>query len=201
MAPTYKIGEAAALLNLKTYVLRFWETEFPQIAPSRTEKGQRAYSEADLAALRRIRFLLHERGLTIEGARKALAQEAARGRPAPAPARERAAVSPPPEEASLAGRTFLPGHFPGHAESFPDSVPSLAATGGQAGPVPAAALPAPAEPSPHYLAQAPAGLYNEGPEARQRAEALRAFLRDAAAELEAVAALLRGDEDGSAPII
>ncbi len=78
-AKTYRIGEAAALLNLKTYVLRFWEMEFPQIAPLRTEKGQRLYSENDLAALRRIRYLLHERGLTIEGARRILREEAAKG--------------------------------------------------------------------------------------------------------------------------
>ena len=76
---TYRIGEAAAKLNLKTYVLRFWEMEFPQIAPIRTEKGQRLYTEHDLALLRRIRYLLHERGLTIEGARRILREEAARG--------------------------------------------------------------------------------------------------------------------------
>lgn len=74
---TYRIGEAASLLNLKTYVLRFWETEFPQLVPLRTEKGQRLYTEADLALLRRIRFLLHERGLTIEGARRMLAERGA----------------------------------------------------------------------------------------------------------------------------
>ena len=74
---TYRIGEAASLLNLKTYVLRFWETEFPQLVPLRTEKGQRLYTEAYLALLRRIRFLLHERGLTIEGARRMLAERGA----------------------------------------------------------------------------------------------------------------------------
>jgi len=79
MTTTYKIGEAAALLNLKTYVLRFWETEFPEIVPMRTEKGQRLYTEGHLALLERIRYLLHERGLTIGGARRALAEEKARG--------------------------------------------------------------------------------------------------------------------------
>lgn len=69
---TYKIGEAAQLLHLKSYVLRFWESEFPQLSPLRTEKGQRLYSEADLDLLKFIRHLLHERGLTIEGARKIL---------------------------------------------------------------------------------------------------------------------------------
>ncbi len=76
---TYRIGEAAAKLNLKDYVLRFWETEFPQIAPLRTDKGQRLYTESDLAVLGRIRYLLHERGLTIDGARRLLREEATRG--------------------------------------------------------------------------------------------------------------------------
>ena len=79
MATTDKIGEAAALLNLKTYVLRFWETEFPAITPLRTEKGQRLYTEENLALLERIRFLLHERGLTIEGARKVLNEDKEKG--------------------------------------------------------------------------------------------------------------------------
>lgn len=69
---TYKIGEAAMLLNLKTHVLRFWQTEFPQLTPLRTEKGQRIYTEADLALLRRIKQLLHEQGMTIDGARRVL---------------------------------------------------------------------------------------------------------------------------------
>lgn len=79
MPGPYKIGEAAALLNLKTYVLRFWETEFPQIVPSRTETGRRVYTKEDLALLERIRFLLYEHGLTIEGARRVLSEEAAQG--------------------------------------------------------------------------------------------------------------------------
>jgi DNA-binding transcriptional MerR regulator len=76
---TYRIGEAAAKLNLKTYVLRFWEMEFSEIAPIRTEKGQRLYREADLALLARIKYWLHERGLTIEGARRLLREEVNRG--------------------------------------------------------------------------------------------------------------------------
>jgi DNA-binding transcriptional MerR regulator len=71
---TYKIGEAAALLNLKSYVLRFWESEFPQLNPLRTESGQRLYSAKDIELLRRICNLLHDRGLTIEGAKKVLSE-------------------------------------------------------------------------------------------------------------------------------
>ncbi len=68
----YRIGEAAALLGLKSYVLRFWETEFPQLEPVRTERGQRLYTEEHIDLLRLIRHLLHERGLTIDGARRIL---------------------------------------------------------------------------------------------------------------------------------
>ena len=68
----YKIGQAAALLNLNTSVLRFWETVFPQLAPRRTDSGQRFYTEEDMALLRRIQQLLHQKGMTIEGARRIL---------------------------------------------------------------------------------------------------------------------------------
>ncbi len=69
---TYRIGEAAALLDLKTYVLRFWETEFPQLEPLRTEKGQRLYTEEHVIMLRAIKTLLYDRGMTIDGARRYL---------------------------------------------------------------------------------------------------------------------------------
>lgn len=71
----YRIGEAANLLDVKTSVLRFWEDCFTQLTPIRTKKGQRLYRERDLVVLRQIQHLLYERGLTIEGARRALAQE------------------------------------------------------------------------------------------------------------------------------
>jgi DNA-binding transcriptional MerR regulator len=69
---THKIGQAARLLDLEPYVLRFWETEFPALEPIRTPKGQRLYTDEHLALLRKIKHLLHERGMTIEGARKHL---------------------------------------------------------------------------------------------------------------------------------
>lgn len=68
----YRIGEVAEMLNLKPHVLRFWETEFPQLDPFRTAKGQRLYAAEHVALLRRIRQLLHEQGMTIEGARRVL---------------------------------------------------------------------------------------------------------------------------------
>ncbi|BBD09124.1 MerR family transcriptional regulator [Desulfovibrio ferrophilus] len=72
---TYRIGKAAELLGLNTSVLRYWESEFSQIRPIRTKKGQRLYNDDHLALLERIRTLLHGEGLTIEGARKRLEQD------------------------------------------------------------------------------------------------------------------------------
>ncbi|WP_320174669.1 MerR family transcriptional regulator [Maridesulfovibrio sp.] len=68
----YKIGQAAKLVGLKSYVLRFWEGEFEQLEPIRTESGQRLYNDGHIALISRIKTLLHDEGLTIEGARKRL---------------------------------------------------------------------------------------------------------------------------------
>lgn len=68
----YKIGDAARMLGVKPYVLRFWESEFPELEPVRTPSGQRLYTEEHLTLLRRIKNLLYGEGLTIEGARKRL---------------------------------------------------------------------------------------------------------------------------------
>lgn len=75
MQKQYRIGEVAAKLHLKTSVLRFWETEFAQLEPMRTAKGQRVYTEATLQAALRIQQLLHVDGMTIEGARRVLEAE------------------------------------------------------------------------------------------------------------------------------
>ena len=72
---TYKIGQAAKLLDVKPFVLRFWESEFRHVlVPVRTPAGQRAYTEANVALVREIKRLLYEEGLTIEGAKKRLGQ-------------------------------------------------------------------------------------------------------------------------------
>ncbi len=73
---TYKIGQAASIIDVKTSVLRFWEGEFDQLEPIRTPSGQRLYSEEHIVLLRRIRELLYDEGLTIEGARKKLESDA-----------------------------------------------------------------------------------------------------------------------------
>ena len=68
----YKIGQAAELLGLETYVLRFWETEFAQLRPNRTSKGQRYYTSEHIELLKRIKKLLYQDKLTIDGARMRL---------------------------------------------------------------------------------------------------------------------------------
>jgi len=72
---TYKIGEVAGLTGLKPFVLRFWETEFPQLSPVRTQKGQRLYTDEHLELIHRIKTLLYEEKLTIDGARRRLADD------------------------------------------------------------------------------------------------------------------------------
>jgi DNA-binding transcriptional MerR regulator len=67
------IGEAAAELGLKAHVLRFWETKFPDLKPMKRPDGRRFYRPEDMELLRTLQVLLHEQGLTIRGAVKALA--------------------------------------------------------------------------------------------------------------------------------
>ena len=68
----YRIGEVAKRLGVEPYVLRFWEEEFPQLTASRTEKGQRYYTEEHLELLEKIKDLLYVEKLTIKGARQRL---------------------------------------------------------------------------------------------------------------------------------
>lgn len=71
----YKIGQAAKLLDVKPFVLRFWESEFKDVlVPVRTPAGQRAYTEQNVNTVREIKRLLYDEGLTIEGAKKRLSQ-------------------------------------------------------------------------------------------------------------------------------
>ena len=75
----YKIGEACKALGIQPYVLRYWETEFPALTPSKSRSGQRVYSEKELEIIRRIKELLYDEGYTIAGAKKKLETEMAAG--------------------------------------------------------------------------------------------------------------------------
>lgn len=68
----FKIAEASTLLGVKPHVLRYWETEFPQIRPYKSKSGQRLYRRRDFEALKHIHKLLYQERYTIAGARQAL---------------------------------------------------------------------------------------------------------------------------------
>jgi DNA-binding transcriptional MerR regulator len=68
----FRIGEVAELCRLPAYVLRFWETEFPQLKPVKSNTGQRMYRRKDVENVLKIKKLLYEEGFTIAGARQHL---------------------------------------------------------------------------------------------------------------------------------
>lgn len=68
----FKIGEVAALLQLKTHVLRYWETEFSVLRPVKSRTNQRLYRRKDVETALLIKELLYRQGFTIAGARKKL---------------------------------------------------------------------------------------------------------------------------------
>lgn len=82
----YKIGEVCKLADVQPYVLRYWETEFPQLAPNKSGGGQRLYTRREIDTILRIKELLYREGFTIAGAKKKLETEV---EPAPSPAPEK----------------------------------------------------------------------------------------------------------------
>ena len=70
----YTIGEVAAMLGEAPSVLRFWESEFPQLRPVKNKRGVRSYTRHDIELLQRIRYLTRDCGYTLEGAREQLRQ-------------------------------------------------------------------------------------------------------------------------------
>jgi DNA-binding transcriptional MerR regulator len=71
----FRIGEVASLCRLPAYVLRFWETEFPQLRPVKSSTGQRMFRKRDVESVVRIKKLLYDDGFTIAGARAQLREE------------------------------------------------------------------------------------------------------------------------------
>lgn len=84
----FRIGEVSRIIGVEPYVLRYWESEFPQIRPSRADSNQRTYQKKDLEIILEVKRMLYEEKLTIEGARQRL--------------RHKAAQTPPDEETVVA---------------------------------------------------------------------------------------------------
>ena len=75
----YRIGEVEAITRVPAYVLRYWESEFKLLRPKKNPAGQRVYRKRDLELVQRIRTLLYDERLTLEGAKKRLLAESRRG--------------------------------------------------------------------------------------------------------------------------
>jgi DNA-binding transcriptional MerR regulator len=71
----FRIGEASRIIGVEPYVLRYWESEFPQVRPERADSNQRTYQRQDLENLLTVKKLLYEEKMTIEGAKRRLRQE------------------------------------------------------------------------------------------------------------------------------
>ena len=71
----FSIGEVASLCNVKPHVLRYWETEFPQLSPSKRRGNRRYYQANDVLLVSKIKFLLYEKGFTIYGAKLSLKEK------------------------------------------------------------------------------------------------------------------------------
>ncbi|OFZ81662.1 MAG: hypothetical protein A2583_01825 [Bdellovibrionales bacterium RIFOXYD1_FULL_53_11] len=89
----FRIRDAAEIVGVKPYVLRYWESEFPVISPDKSGSGQRVYKRADLENLLKIKHLLYSERYSIEGARKRL-RELKNAAPVPEAAAAPAAESP-----------------------------------------------------------------------------------------------------------
>ena len=100
----YKIGDVCRIADVQPYVLRYWESEFPLLAPDRSLPGPRTYSARELELIGQIKRLLYDEGYTIAGAKKRLESEASGARshdtnPAFIPAPERPPARRPSSKA------------------------------------------------------------------------------------------------------
>lgn len=100
----FKIGEVCEITDTQPYVLRYWESEFPALAPAKNSSGQRIYRRRDIDTVLRIKQLLYEEGFTIAGAKKRLESELAGRVVTPVPPGGDGAAEIPWDES---GRTAL----------------------------------------------------------------------------------------------
>jgi DNA-binding transcriptional MerR regulator len=99
----FKIGEVCEITDTQPYVLRYWESEFPMLAPAKNSSGQRIYRRRDIETVFRIKQLLYEEGFTIAGAKKRIEAEIAGRGPSPQASAPTPAASAKREEDRLRG--------------------------------------------------------------------------------------------------
>ena len=71
----FSIGEVSTICKIKPHVLRYWESEFPQLSPRKRKGNRRYYQSDDLLLVQKIKFLLYEKGFTISGAKQSLREK------------------------------------------------------------------------------------------------------------------------------
>jgi DNA-binding transcriptional MerR regulator len=118
----YKASEICQLTDTQPYVLRFWESEFPQLAAEKNRSGQRVYRRQDIDLILRIKKLLYEEEYTIAGARKVLEDGVEVALPAEPRPRRRAPVveepEPPPAPAPAAAPSLFHEREPVPVDAF-----------------------------------------------------------------------------------
>jgi len=101
----FSISEVAEMTSVKPHVLRYWESEFPELRPKKNRAGNRSYREKDIRTVMTIRDLLYQEGYTIAGARNRLKERGRVEEPARAAARvETAEAAPETPTASVPGQ-------------------------------------------------------------------------------------------------
>ena len=118
----FKIGEVCELAGVQAHVLRYWETEFPTLAPQKNRAGQRTYRRRDVEMALRIKELLYDEQYTIAGAKKKLAHELRGG----VIRHDEAAAGDKPPARSLKPPPSLAARFSGGAASKPETSESPA---------------------------------------------------------------------------
>jgi DNA-binding transcriptional MerR regulator len=132
----YRISEVCQYTDTQPYVVRFWESEFPQLQPDKSRSGQSVYSRHDIELILRIKQLLYDEEYTLDDARRRLAEEkkrrgkakSSRSKSKPAPARKKAAAPTPaaaePEAPPKSPRAEAPARaIPPHSAVEFDTVP------------------------------------------------------------------------------
>jgi len=102
----YRIGEVSRIADLKPFVLRYWETEFPMLEPVKSSSGHRLYRQEDVDLVLKIKRLLYDEGFTIAGARRHLRDLENGSSTEPAPG-ERSGASNAETEATQLNRKML----------------------------------------------------------------------------------------------
>ena len=102
----YRIGEVSRIADLKPFVLRYWETEFPMLEPVKSSSGHRMYRQEDVDLILKIKRLLYDEGFTIAGARRHMRDLENGSATEPAPG-ERSAAAAVESEATQLNRKML----------------------------------------------------------------------------------------------